>query len=303
MEAGLQPAVGRQPQAVAPAAEMVAEGADEADAPLGARQAVQSGHAAVRRLRQGFRQLLQNPGNRQIGLGAEVAAVVHGHHFNEAHIHREPPGQLRQLGNFPVVEAADEHGVELDFVKAGVQRRLQARQGLFQTAAPGDIGVFLRIQGIQAEIDPPHTGLPQRHGQLRQQQAVGGQADLSDSRHRRCPAADGHNILFNQRLAAGNPQLGDPQGGRRLHGPDQLLLREHLVVPLFAHAVGGHAVAAAEIAQLRDRNAQIGDVPAHWVDHRAPPIHWCFFIIIPFQPAINKGEFVTLDESARNLVC
>ena len=81
-----------------------------------------------------------------------------------------------------------------------------------------------------------------------------------------------NDVLFYQRLAARDAQLGDAKFRRRLDGKDDLLFREHLLMRFLAHAVLAHAVAAAQIAQLRYGQAEIRDVSSVAIQHGKPPV-------------------------------
>ena len=241
--------------------------ADQPHVPPGAGQPVELGHPAVRRLGLQLGQRLQNPGVGQEGILGKVSAVVHGHHLNEPHGHGIAQGQRRQCLDFIVVKAADENAVDLHGPEARLQRRFQPCQSLLQLPHPGDVGVFLRVQGVQADIHPLHPRLLQRLCQLGQQHAVGGDAQLPDPLHLSRPAADGKDVPLYQRLAAGDPQLGDSQGGGGLHRLNHLILGKHILVPLFADPFFGHAVPAPEVAQLRYRQAHIMDPSSVLIVH------------------------------------
>ena len=75
------------------------------------------------------------------------------------------------------------------------------------------------------------------------------------------------DALADQRLAAGQPDpvyaTRDEDVGQR----DDLLERQDIGARQEGHRLG-HAVAAAEVAPVRDRQAHIGDAPAEAVDHR-----------------------------------
>ena len=75
-----------------------------------------------------------------------------------------------------------------------------------------------------------------------------------------------HQVLAHERLAAGEPDfahaLGDEGGGQ----PVDLLERKQILPRQERHGLG-HAIDAAEIAAVGDRDAQIGDAPAERVNH------------------------------------
>jgi hypothetical protein len=99
--------------------------------------------------------------------------------------------------------------------------------------------------------------------------AVGGERELLQGAAFEVPAQAAeqrHHVLAHQGLTAGHPQFLDaaPDEGRAQSL--QLLQRQHLGLGQEGHVLG-HAVDAAEVAAIRHRDAQIGDMPAEGVDH------------------------------------
>ena len=71
----------------------------------------------------------------------------------------------------------------------------------------------------------------------------------------------------HQRLAAGQAQLAHAEPHEGAAQPVELLERQDLGLRQEGH-VFGHAIDAAEVAAIRDRDAQVADMPAEGVDHR-----------------------------------
>ena len=79
-----------------------------------------------------------------------------------------------------------------------------------------------------------------------------------------------HDAAPDQRLAAGEAKLAHAardEGGAQ---PVELFQRQNIGLGQEGHVLG-HAVDAAEIAAVGDRDAQIGDVAAERIDQRRPP--------------------------------
>lgn len=93
-----------------------------------------------------------NPCKWNIRFRAKAGAVAHGHHFNKTHIHRILPGKLRQRKDLIIVKSANEHGIEFDLLKVSIQGRMKPLPEVIQTAVAGNVGILLRIQGIQAQV-------------------------------------------------------------------------------------------------------------------------------------------------------
>jgi len=107
-------------------------------------------------------------------------------------------------------------------------------------------------------------------GETRQLRAVGGQrqfvecAGLQMARER---ADQRHHVASDQRFAAGQPQFPHTLGDEGRAKPVELFEREQVGLGQECH-VFRHAIEAAQIAAVGDRNPQITDGPAEWVGHR-----------------------------------
>ena len=79
-----------------------------------------------------------------------------------------------------------------------------------------------------------------------------------------------HDVLPHQRLAAGDAQLVDAEGSKGRDQLVQLLERQHVLARQEGHPLG-HAVGAAQVASIGDRQTQIGDAALEGIDQRALP--------------------------------
>src|SRR5690606_10748211 len=105
------------------------------------------------------------------------------------------------------------------------------------------------------------------------QGAVGGQREFRSFARRGAQAGQHADqaieVLAHERLAASEPELPDPLGHEYAGDPRDLLegqeggLRQEGVVP--AEHLARHAVGAAEIAAIGDRNAQVAQPAAETV--------------------------------------
>jgi hypothetical protein len=127
------------------------------------------------------------------------------------------------------------------------------------------------LQRVEAHRDPLQPRPRQRCRLLREQRAVGGERQIQrrDVRqHRHQPV----QVAPHQRLAAGEAHLLHAQAGeqarqaRGLLEPEHFLVRQELEV-----AVEGfprHAVHAAEVAAVGDRDAQVAQAAAERIRER-----------------------------------
>ena len=127
-----------------------------------------------------------------------------------------------------------------------------------------------RVDGVEAAVDPVQPRLGQRGGDPGQPDGVRGEADLRPRAQRRRGGHDAHQAGTQQRLPAGEPDLADAE---LLHADPHeardLVVGEHLDLGQPVQALGGHAVAAAQVAAVGQRDAQIGRDAAVPVDQSA----------------------------------
>ena len=115
-------------------------------------------------------------GNRL--LQAPGIGIAHVHVFDETH--RKPVGsaEFDQRDDFIVVQAANNHGVDLDRIEPGAVRREDAGQDLFQIAALGDLPEPFGIECVQADVDPAQSCGAKGGRSFSQKRAVGRKAQV-----------------------------------------------------------------------------------------------------------------------------
>ena len=118
-----------------------------------------------------------------------------------------------------------------------------------------------RVEGVEADVDPVEARR-RRSGRRSAGQAerVGGDARARVAAERAGTRATmSTQPAAEQRLAAGEPDLADAEA---LHGdrdqPDDLVVGEHLGVGQPVEALGRHAVGAAQVAPVGQRDPQVG---------------------------------------------
>ena len=75
-----------------------------------------------------------------------------------------------------------------------------------------------------------------------------------------------HHVAPHQRLAAGDADFRRAQADEGGAEPVQLLQRQQVPLRQEVHVLG-HAIDAAQVAAVGDRDAQVGDGTAERVDH------------------------------------
>ncbi len=100
--------------------------------------------------------------------------------------------------------------------------------------------------------------------------AVGGHGEVFDAQ-----GVQPGDIVFHsvpdQRLSTGNANLANAQAQENAGKPVELIPRQNLVVIAVILRIGRAAIDAAKVAAVRNRDAQVRDLPAEFVVKR----HWC----------------------------
>ena len=266
-QAGAQPAVGGEAQAVARLAEVLRDAGDEADGPARAGDLpVLRRTVAVGAVVADEDVLLHEPaqhvaGRQQPSLSPEVFAgdpPVQRHELDEAHVHVVLAREVDERAEL-LLHAGQEERVDLDRREAGRERRVEAGQRVPEAAAARDAREALRVEAVEAHVD----ALEPRRGELvrepGQQQAVGGQRDVVDAAGAAEHADEVGAAGPDQRLTAGDAHLGDADVGGDAREDGELLVAQDLAVAARLDSLRRHAVRAAQVAPVGDGEAQVVD--------------------------------------------
>jgi hypothetical protein len=166
-----------------------------------------------------------------------------------------------------VVGSPDHDDVHLHRVEPGGHRGPDAVDHPVELVAPGQFGEPVGAERIERHVDAPQARVDERLRQRRQARAVGGEGQI-DPERREHPHQ--HRELGTDRgLTAGEADRVEPEpldaGARH---PFELLEREQLVSGVPVHALGGHAVGAAEVAPVGHRDAEVSVTASVAVDQR-----------------------------------
>src|SRR5437899_2114222 len=199
-------------------------------------------------------------------LALPVAVGIERHELDEADHVRLAARQLRERDHFDFGEIAHGDDVHLDRRDARIAFELfETGQHFIQPATAGDLVEAVVLQCVQADVDALQARLGQRSGQRAQQEAIGGQAQAAhwQARH----ALDQlREPRPQRRFTARQADLFDPQLDGHPGDALDLVKRQYGVALEPLHTLLGHAVDAAEVAPVCDRDAQIADAPTVAVD-------------------------------------
>src|SRR5262249_12357308 len=264
-EAGADHPVGGQPDAAAMAAEGLCDGIDEADF---ARRAVGESPPPRR-----FAQLFRfdsfervdrvNPPSHLLARNDHFAppdfAVVERHEFDEADARALLAGELGEADRLVVVDAANRHAVDLDRSQAGFDRGVNAVEHLRQFVASGEQREAVGRQRVETDREALQSGVFQRFDAAAQEVRVGGHRQVLQAFDSRQPPDQAFQIAAQHRLAARHAQFIDSKADKNLRQAHNLFISQNLRLGLPLHSLFGHAIEAAEIAAISDRNAQIAN--------------------------------------------
>ena len=192
------------------------------------------------------------------------------HVLDEPDLGADRASEFEQIDQLVVIDAVDDDGIDLE---TGKERRGggDAVENAIQLVVARQIAEALRMEGIEADGQPMQSGIAERASVRRQQHAIGRHREIADRRSRREASDEVWHVTTQQRFAAGQADLVHAKAREDI---DQRLdlLEVQDVLARQPHVLRlRHAVAAAEIAAVGDREAEVPEGPVeavfqHW-DH------------------------------------
>nr|GFA06062.1 hypothetical protein [Tanacetum cinerariifolium] len=262
-----------QSEAVADA-EVVAVGRDKAD-------------ADIRRL--GHPPVARRPGSRLggvhqgVALGDTLAHLLTGeerlgaavlaynpqwHFFDEGDVDAAINREGHQVVDLVIVAPLHHHAVQFGALKACRVGGVDPGNDLAQVTGAGQFLETRRVEAVQADVQALEAGFEQWHCQLVELRAVGGHAQFAQAGQGSDAAAQSDDTGTHQRLTAGEANLFGAQRNEALSHLMDFFEREDLLTRQEGHFLG-HAIHAAEIAAISDRQAD----RVAWQKQRASHLH------------------------------
>ena len=199
-----------------------------------------------------------------------VTVGIERHELDEAHLDVTVAAEFGERHDLVVVDATFDDGVDLDRREPGFLGRLDAVEHTLEFVAARHLMESRAVEGVEADVDPTQPCVTQRLGHQAHRGAVGGhrQIDRTIRPLDRCELLDEHGqVRTHGGLTAGE---ADPPNAVPLHEhagePLDLLERHHLRARQPLHPFLGHAVGAAEVAPIGDRDAQVLDDAPERID-------------------------------------
>jgi len=184
-----------------------------------------------------------------------VGVAVEGHEFDEAHVHGILERKLCHRRDLIVVHPAHRDRVEFNRRERRLQSGHDSVPDLLEVVAACYELELLRLQRIEGDVDPIQPRLHEPFEVLLQQETVGGHGNVFKPK---CLELlhEPHDPPADQRLAAGDADLGDAELQARLGEGQHLLQGENMALVLKLDVLG-HTVLAPEVASIRHRDAEV----------------------------------------------
>jgi hypothetical protein len=195
--------------------------------------------------------------------------AVERHELDVADLPGPGPRHAGEVDDLVVVHPAHHHHVDLERPEPGGVGRLDPLPRLAEAVAPRDVDELLPAERVEADVEPPEARLAERTGELREQDPVRRHRQVLHPRGRRDEPDQVRQVPARGGLAAGEAEVRDPERHGHPDDPADLLEGQDLRL---GHPLGlrRHAVDAAEVAPVGDREAQVRDGAAVAVDEHRP---------------------------------
>ena len=183
----------------------------------------------------------------------------------KAHVDRALAREPREVADLVVVLATHDDAVELDRSEIRGDRRIDAAQHAVEPGPPGDALETILAQRIERDVHAAQSGREQRRQLLLEQHGVGRKRDVVDAVDRIDAGDEAVQVAAHERLTTGDADRphADRRGG--VHDLDDLFVAEQFIAAQPVETRFGHAVDAAQIALVGDRDAQIGNRPVEGI--------------------------------------
>ncbi len=186
-----------------------------------------------------------------------AAGAADVHVFDEAHFGAELAAELDQIAELVVVHAANHDRVDLE---AGREHAMRSGEAVFHFVERVDAREreeAIAAQRVEAHGDASEPGRLQPVDLIREQDAVRRQREIAKAGLRRHHRDERRQVAAEQRLAAGEANLVHAEADEDVDKAADLLEMQHVLARQPGVVVLRHAVFAAQVAAVGDRQAQV----------------------------------------------
>jgi hypothetical protein len=206
------------------------------------------------------------------GIGPPVRGAADIHVLDEAHFRAGLSAELDQVDHLVVVVAARDDRVELQTREARAAAGFNAGEHGGQRVHFRELLKPVAAQRVQAHGETVQPGGLELGCAVGQQDAVGGERQVPHPRFARELTDEARQVTAEQRLAARHANPVDAELPEQVRQPADLLERQHVLLRQPEVFVLGHAVVAAQVAPIGDRQTQAPQRPPERVEQRHDPL-------------------------------
>ncbi len=198
---------------------------------------------------------------------APLPLRVERHELDEPHPDALFATEAREVDDLVVVDAAHHDRVHLHGVQSGDERGVDAGEHPVELVALGERKEALSPERIERHVDAAQSRRREIVRELGEPHTVRRHRDV-DAQGREQLHQPGH-VRAHQRLTAGDPDGLEPIAlDAHPCDPGDLLVGQQLLPRQPLHPLFGHAVGAAEVAAIGDRDPEILDAARERIDQR-----------------------------------
>ena len=138
-------------------------------------------------------------------------------------------------------------------------------QTLSYSSFPSNLAEPISPERIETDIHPFQPGPSQIPRKLFEEDSVGGETEIVDSRDLGEKGNEVNNPFSDERFSSGEPHLRNPFRCEDTHNPQDFFIGKDVLVRDERNSLLRHAVAAPEVAPVRYRNPQVIDFSFVWI--------------------------------------
>jgi hypothetical protein len=192
---------------------------------------------------------------------------VERHELDEAESDALVPSECRQVDNFVVVDAAHHDRVDLYRCETRVERGIDSCEHTVQFVSASQREKRLALERVERHVHALQARRNEVVRDLGQLDAVGRERDIDVEWREQ--GNESRDVRAHERFAAGEANRFKTEAlDTNLGDASDLLVRQEFGAGQPVHALGRHAVGAAEVAAIGDRDPQILDAPRERIDQR-----------------------------------
>ena len=221
-----------------------------------------------------FNELLGFSSREKVFLCQHVGRA-HRHELDEAQEKVTLAGEFDEIPEFVFVAVAHQHGVDFDLFKTGFAGGIDAFDRAGENVASSRFCVGFPVKGIQGDVDSTNAGVFERLGRgdslrshLTKQGPIGRYANIIDSLDAVQLFKEPEHVSAGEGLASRDAELGNAHAGSNPDRAQNLFVAEDFLTGEPLLRFYWHAILAAFVTSIGDRDAQVVDMMAKTVLHR-----------------------------------